>query len=450
MTTEQRRGPGIAIVAALGLIAVGAAYAYHRGWFSGNPPQSSDGNGDKMGGMPGMEMGSGTRGAGGSGTRHGAKRGARGKKEDSSVAKEKHDEAEVPGHATVVISGQLRQRIGVTVGQVERKRMNMSVRTVGIVQPDETRVAKVHLKTEGWVDKLFVNYTGQKVAEGDPLLAIYSPQFLTAQQEYLTSRKGRDTPLADIALRKLELLDVPASEIEDLEKTGKPHKDITLRSPISGTVLKRDAFEDQYITAEKELYQIADLSTVWVQAKIYEYELPHVQLDQPATVTVEALPDEELSGKVVFIQPTVEESTRTVQVRVELSNEEGLLRPGMFAEIRIDHDMGEGLLVPEEAVIRTGEHTYAFRADEGDRFTPVELTISPLRFEEQYQVLGGLSDGDRVVTSANFLVDSESRLRFGGGMGGMAGMDMGGVKMEGAGKKGGDMEGMDMKGMDMK
>jgi Cu(I)/Ag(I) efflux system membrane fusion protein len=251
-------------------------------------------------------------------------------------------------------------------------------------------------------------------------------------------------------LRKLELLDVPASEIEDLEKTGKPHKDITLRSPISGTVLKRDAFEDQYVTAEKELYQIADLSMVWVQAKIYEYELPHVHLDQPATVTVEALPDEERSGKVVFIQPTVEESTRTVQVRVELSNKEGLLRPGMFAEIRIDHDMGEGLLVPEEAVIQTGEHTYAFRAQEGDRFMPVEVTISPLRFEEQYQVLGGLSDGDRVVTSANFLVDSESRLRFGGGMAGMAGMEMGGMKMEGRGEKGADMDGMDMKGMDMK
>lgn len=124
----------------------------------------------------------------------------------------------------------------------------------------------------------------------------------------------------------------------------------------------------------------------------------------------------------------------------------------MFAEIRIDHDMGEGLLVPEEAVIRTGEHTYAFRAEADDRFTPVELTISPLRFEEQYQVLKGLSDGDRVVTSASFLVDAESRLRFGGGMGGMAGMDMGGMKMEGAGKskKGAEMEGMDMKGMDMK
>lgn len=432
----------LAVVATGGLI-VAAVVAYR--FMHAATSDKAEG-----GGMAGMEMGSGTRGEGGSSKRQGTPS-AKKKQNQPAEKPNERDEADVPQHATVVISNKLRQQLGVTIGRVERKRMKMSVRAVGIVQPDETRVAKVHLKTEGWVDKLFVNYTGQKVKAGDPLLAIYSPQFLTAQSEYLTSRRGRDTPLADVALRKLELLDVPPNEIEELERSGKPQKDITLRSPIGGTVLKKDAFEDQYVTAQKELYEIADLSTVWVQAKIYEYELPHVHLDQPATVTVEALPDEELKGKVVFIQATVEQPTRTVEVRVELPNEEGVLRPGMFAEIRIDHDMGEGLLVSEEAVIRTGEHTYAFRADDNDRFVPVEVSISPLRFEEQYQVLAGLEEGDRVVTSANFLIDSESRLRFGGGMSGMAGMsgmEMGGMKMEGKEQEG-DKGGMDMPGMDM-
>lgn len=407
-------------VATVAAVVAGAYFGYHE-WHVGGPGEAD--------GMAGMQMEPGGN-------------------EQNAASKKKPNESEVPGHAVAVVSPRLQQRIGLTVARVERKRLKMSVRAVGIVRPDETRLAKIHLKTEGWVDKLFVNYIGQKVEADDRLLAIYSPQFLTAQSEFLTSRRARDTPLAELARRKLELLDVPDDEIEELEKTGKPRKDIVLRAPIDGTVLKRDAFEDQYVTAEKELYEIADLSVVWVQAKIYEYELPHVHLEQPATVTLEALPERELTGKVVFLQPVVAEPTRTVEVRVELPNPEGELRPGMFADIRIDHDMGEGLLVAEEAVIRTGEHTYAFREAESNRFEPVKVSISPLVFNEHYQVLEGLKEGDRVVTSANFLVDSESRLRLGGGMGGMAGMDMSGMKMDG-GKKDADMKDMDMNGMDM-
>lgn len=394
-------------------------------------------------GMSGMHIGSRKQGGGGSQASRPVNT-ARDKRKPSSMQDQGKTSA-VPRHAAVVISPQLQQRIGVTVARVQRKQLTMSVRAVGIVQPDETRLAKIHLKTEGWVEKLFVNYTGQKVAAGDPLLAIYSPQFLTAQSEYLTSRRARDAPLAQLARRKLELLDVPDDEIDELDKTARPRKDILLRTPISGTVLKRNAFEDQYVTAQKELYEIADLSVVWVQAKIYEYELPHVHLEQPATVTAEALPGRTLAGKVVFLQPIVEEPTRTVQVRVELPNPDGDLRPGMFADIRIDHDMGAGLLVPEEAVIRTGEHAFAFRAEKGERFEPVQVSISPLVFEGRYQVLSGLEEGDRVVTSANFLVDSESRLKFGGGMAGMAGMDMGDMKMGRKEKKGMNMEGMEMK-----
>ena len=336
----------------------------------------------------------------------------------------------VPGHATVMIPGELQQRIGVRIGRVERGPLKMSVNALGIVQPDETRVARINIKTEGWVDKLFVNFVGQTVRKGDPLLSIYSPQFLSTQQELLNSLRAERTlgdgqqPLSVAARRRLELWDVPSDEIDQLVQTGQPQKDLILRSPITGTVLERNVFEKQYITPEKELYVIGDLSTVWVQAKVYEYEIPHVELGQPATVTIPSLPDRQFTGKVVFVQPTVDEVTRTVQVRIELPNHEGIFKPGMFAQISIRHPMGDGLLVPTSAVLRTGDRDIAYRVEPGDHFVPVVVKISPIQFGDRFQVLEGLKDGEQIVTSANFLVDSESRIRLGGG--GMAGMQHGG------------------------
>ena len=233
-----------------------------------------------------------------------------------------------------------------------------------------------------------------------------------------------------------------------MSRTRKPQTYLTLRSPLGGTVLIKYAFPGQYVMPQTDLYTVADLSKVWVQAKVYEYELPHVELGQPATVTLPALPEKKLTGKVVFLQPTMEEKTRTVQVRVELPNKEGLLRPGMFAQVIIEHSMGTGLLVPASAIMRTGERDIAYRVKSEGRFVPVEVKISPWRFETphtsggRFQVLEGLKAGDRVVTSANFLIDSESRLRLGGGMmnmPGMAGMEMGdmkGIDQSGAKKDG--------------
>jgi Cu(I)/Ag(I) efflux system membrane fusion protein len=223
---------------------------------------------------------------------------------------------------------------------------------------------------------------------------------------------------------------VPPDALAELKRTKKPQTYLTLRSPITGTVLQRNVFESQYVTPKNELYLVADLSTVWVQAKVYEYELPHVELGQPAAVTLPALPGRELNGKVVFIQPTVEEPARTVEVRIELPNDKGLLKPRMFAQVVIEHTMGEGLLAPLSAILRTGERDIAFRAEHGDVFVPVEVEIGPFQYGDHFQILKGLKAGDRVTTSANFLIDSESRLRFGGagGMPGMQGMDMGGGK----------------------
>jgi Cu(I)/Ag(I) efflux system membrane fusion protein len=345
--------------------------------------------------------------------------------------------ADVPGHGEVNLPGEIAQRIGVKVGRVEQGPLRMTVRAVGIVRPDETKVAHVHLKTEGWVKKLSVSYTGQKVKKGDALLSIYSPQFVTTQQEYLSARKSGQTELASLTRERLELWDVPSVVLDELDRTGRPQTNLTLPSPIDGTVLDKNVFEGQRVTPETDLYVVADLSTVWVQARIYEYELPHVQTGMPAKITASAIPDHVFAGKIVFIQPTLQEKTRTVEVRVELSNADGTLRPGMFSNVVMEHDMGQGLLVPATAVMQTGESDVAYRVVSAGRYVPVVVEVGPIQFGDRLQVLKGLKEGEQVVTSANFLIDSESRLR-GGGMAGMAGMDMG------------DMKGMDMKSKDEK
>ncbi len=366
-----------------------------------------------------------------------------------SMGGQENRSASPPGYQAVAVSPAIQQRIGVMIGRVEKAPLSMSVRAVGIVRPDETRTAHIHVRTEGWVETLFVNFTGQRVKKGEPFLSIYSPEFYRTQLDYATARRaGRaggslaatERSLEELALRKLKLLDVSDPELKELERTGRPLEFLTLRSPVDGTVLAKDVQAHEYLTPARDLYVVADLSTVWVQAQVYEYELPHIALGSPAEVAVVALPGKTLQGKVVFVQPTVEEATRTIQVRVELANPDGTLKPGMFADIIIKHHMGSGLLVPSSAVIRTGTRDVAFLVDDQGRFVPVEIEIGGVSFGNRFQVLRGLNEGDRVVTSANFLIDSESRLQAGGsgGMPGMPGMDM----------KSMDMNGMDMKGMD--
>ncbi len=292
-----------------------------------------------------------------------------------------------PGYAEIQVATDVQQRIGVTLGRVQETPLTMTIRTVGIVRPDETKVDHIHLKTEGWVEKLFVSFTGQEVKAGDPMLSIYSQPFLAAQGEFLSAlRSARLNGIADrqivaeTARRRLELWDIPEDEIDALEKTGKPIKFLILRSPISGTVLEKTTFAGQYLTPESDLYVVADLSTVWMQAKIYEYELPHVELGMSATVSFPWLMEQPLHGKVVFIDPVVDEMSRTVQVRVELPNGDGRLKPGMFGDMLIAHAMGVGLTVPSSAVLRNGERDIVFRAASADRFVPVQVKIGPQRF----------------------------------------------------------------------
>jgi Cu(I)/Ag(I) efflux system membrane fusion protein len=416
------------------IVGGGIWYAVGHGWLTGRDQAGMSEGGSESGhgnmaemDMPGMKM-------------------------DDTSKPESKGRSAVQGYGEIMISPNIQQRIGVTVGAVDKQPLRMSVNTVGIVHPNETKTARIHLRTKGWVEKLFVNFTGQQVEKGAPLLSIYSPDFLTAQNEYLIARQsripqatGRGEPsLTRVSVVKLKLLGISEEEIRTLDETGEAQVNLTLRSPIAGTVLKKDVLEGDYVMPERELYVVSDLSTVWVQAKAYQYELPHVELGMAAHVTVPGLPGRRFEGKVVFIQPTVEEATRTVQVRIELPNADGVLKPDMFVEVEIEHEMGQGLLVPVAAVFRTGKRDIVFRAEKEQHFTPVEVEISPIRYaKDQYQVVKGLKAGDRIITSANFLIDSESRLRSGAGgmagMPGMEGMEMGGMKGTGMG----DMKGMD-------
>jgi Cu(I)/Ag(I) efflux system membrane fusion protein len=347
-----------------------------------------------------------------------------------------------PGYAEVTVASEVQQRIGVALGTVERTPLTMNIRAVGIVRPDETKIAHIHLKTEGWVKKLFVGYTGQKVKAGEPMLSIYSPAFFAAQAEFLGALRSvvqnaegtADRQMVvESSRRRLQLWDIPEEAIKRLERTGKPEQLLTLSSPISGTVLEKKVFDGQYVMPQGELYVVADLSTVWVQARVFEYELPHIEIGMPVTVTLPSLAPQQFTGKVVFIDAVADEMTRSVQVRVELPNLRGQIKPGMFCHVLISHGMGTALTVPTSAVIRTGERDIAFRVASADRFVPVEVKISPVRFEDRFQVLEGLQAGDQVVVSANFLIDSESRLQAGGGS--MAGMPGMGGNTSGGGKK---------------
>ncbi len=320
--------------------------------------------------------------------------------------------------ATIAVSPPMQQRIGLATSRVARDRLVMSIRTVGILEPDQTRLARLHARVSGWIQRVHVNFVGQDVAAGDPLVEIYSPELLSAQEEFLIAletarREGDSSPavrLARSARRRLELWGVATRELEEIERTRTARETLVLRAPIGGRVLERNALEGAYVSPETELYRIADLSVLWLMARIYEYELVHVEVGQSVEITLPSQPGETLEGTISFVEPVLQETTRSVRVRVEVANPEGRHRPGMYADIELVHDMGEGLLVPESAVLRTGERAIAYRALPGDRFQPVEVGLGS-RFGDRFEVRSGLAEGDLVVTSGNFLIDSDSRLK---------------------------------------
>lgn len=339
----------------------------------------------------------------------------------------------LPGYAPVKIDLSRQQLIGLRTAPISRRTFSRTLHTVGIISTDETSTAHVHVKFAGWVEDVFVDFVGKTVKKGQPLMSIYSPELWTAQNEYLQALlsaeryAGEGTPdaagtranqeMLEASRHRLKLWDIPDAEVRQLEKTRKPKRTLTLNAPISGTVLVRNVVKGMYVDPGTHLFILADLSKVWVRAQVYEYEMPFVAIGQEASLTLESLPGKTLKGAVKFIQPTVSESTRTNEIRLEFDNRDGSLKPNMFATVELTLNMGEGLALPDEAVIDTGIRKIVFVARDDQTFEPRDVKLGA-KVEQYYQVLEGLTEGEKVVVSAQFLLDSESQIRGAGGMGG--------------------------------
>jgi Cu(I)/Ag(I) efflux system membrane fusion protein len=330
---------------------------------------------------------------------------------------------EIPPGA-VQISPERQQLIGVKFGKVEEKSLNKVIRTVGRIDYDEKRLVTVSPKIGGWIEKLFVDFTGKYVKQGEQLLTIYSPELVSAQEEYLIALRtskalGSHDTLLESARRRLKLWDISDEQIKALEERGQVAKTLTLHSPFSGFVLERMAFQGMNVMPGMALYKLADLSVVWLYADIYEYELPLIRLGQEAAIDLSYYPGETFRGKVIYIYPSLDPATRTAKVRFEFPNPHDKLKPEMFANVQLKIPLGTKLAVPEGAIIDTGERQVAILDRGSGYFEPREVKLGT-KVDNYYVVLQGLKAGERVVTSANFLIDSESKFKE--SMGGMASM----------------------------
>jgi len=338
---------------------------------------------------------------------------------------------------TVQISPERQQLIGVKFGTVEMKPLEKVIRTVGRVDYDEKRIVTVSPKIGGWIEDLYVDFTGRYVRQGEPLLTIYSPELVSTQEEYLIALRakkdlakspfpevvGSGQSLAESAKRRLKLWDITDDQIRILEETGEPKKTMTLYSPFGGFVLEKAAFKGMNVMPGMALFKLADLSVVWVLADIYEYELPYVRLGQQASVQLSYIPGETFTGKAIYIYPSLNPETRTARVRFELPNPQGKLKPEMYANVEIKVRLGQKVAVPEGAIIDTGVRQMAIIDKGNGYFEPREVKVGA-KVDNYYEVIKGLKAGERVVTSANFLIDSESKLKEAmAGMAGMPGME---------------------------
>jgi Cu(I)/Ag(I) efflux system membrane fusion protein len=285
---------------------------------------------------------------------------------------------------------------------------------VGIVKYDERKLADVSLKVKGWIRGLKVDATGQPVKKGDVLFHLYSPELLAAQQEYLLALRTRNgdaaDPLVRAARQRLRLWDIPDAQIDALTRRGEATETLAIRAPASGFVIEKAVVEGAAVEPGMRLYRIAALDRVWIETQIYESDLPHVKVGQPVEVTLPFVPQKKFEGRISYVYPYLQSGTRTGQVRIELSNPGGELKPEMYADVAFEVNRGERLQVPASAVIYTGPRRLVF-VDLGEgRLRPREVKLGQ-RSGEAFEVLEGLSEGERVVTSGNFLIAAESRLR---------------------------------------
>jgi len=326
---------------------------------------------------------------------------------------------------TITMSEEKRQLIGVRTAAAVLSTLDKRIRTVGKVEVDETRLAFVNTKIAGWVKKLFVNFTGDRVVKGQPLLSIYSPDLVTAQEEYLLALRSRTTvsggiaevqasqlSLVDSSKRRLLLWDITEEQIAGLEKTGKTQTEMTINAPLSGIVLEKMVLDGAYIIPGMNLYKIADLATVWIIADVYEYEVPLVKVGQQVRLTQPYSSGAALHATVSFINPVLDPMTRTVKVRIAVQNPGLVLKPDMFVNVEIAASSRTRLVIPRSAVLDSGTRQIVYVEKEPGVFELRNVTLGA-RGENEVEVLSGIKKGERVVTSGNFLIDSESQLQSG-------------------------------------
>jgi membrane fusion protein, copper/silver efflux system len=344
-------------------------------------------------------------------------------KKEQTAPKPEAVQEEVP---TVELPKDKQQLIGLKSTTVAIKPLQKIIRTVGRIEFDERKITTINTKFEGWIEKLHINYTGSYVKSGEPLAEIYSPELLATQREFLDALKWKNSAKKDSeigallvkdaetilegARQRLRLWDITEDQIKKIQETGRPIKTLTLYSPTNGTVIQKMAIQGMKVMPGEKLFDIVDLSSIWVLADIYEYELPLIKVGEQAAISLTYLPGKEFSAKIDYIYPTLAGETRTAKVRFTLPNPGGQLKPQMFTDVTLKINLGKRLVVPGDAVIDTGIRQIVY-VDKGEgNFEPREVSVG-LRTDQMIEVIKGLRVGEKVASSANFLIDSEAKLK---------------------------------------
>jgi multidrug efflux pump subunit AcrA (membrane-fusion protein) len=347
--------------------------------------------------------------------------------------------------AAVPVDRALAGRLGITFARAAVQPLGRETRVVGTLAYAEPRRVYVSARVMGWVERLYADYTGRPVRKGEPLLALYAPELVSAQEEYLSARRLGDKSLTAAARRRLDLWSIPADQIDSLERTGQARRTLLLRAPMTGEVAEKMVTQGQAIQPGENLFLIADRSVLWVDLAVYEMDARALRVGEVVTVTVDALPAKTYRGRVTFITPTVDEKTRTLTARGEVANADGALRPGMFATALIRPASEKALTVPTPAVLPTGTQNLVFVNRGNGQFMPRAVQVGA-RGDSLVEIVGGLQPGDEVIASATYLLDSESNLA--AAMQGLMlqmgmGLNMGGMQ-KGGGRGQEGMAGMKM------
>lgn len=320
-------------------------------------------------------------------------------------------EGEEESSGLVNLSTEKIQKLGVRTETVELRNLGRSIRAVGITQINEQKLYSVAPRFEAWIDRLYVNTTGQYVQKDQELMEVYSPELSSAQAEYTAAAQAGLKILADASLERLRNWGIDEAQLGELSISAKPRQTVTLRAPAAGIVLEKNAVQGMRFMAGETLYKIADLSTVWITAEIFEQDLAFVKTGQKAKIRINAYPDQQYNAKIAYIYPTLSSQTRTTQIRLELANRQGLLKPGMYAEVQLDTaGKSQVIAIPNSAVIDSGTRKVALVEVAEGRFEPRELELG-MSSDDYVEVISGIGEGEKVVTRANFLIDAESNLK---------------------------------------